>query len=217
MQFGPNYQRVRSGDIRTPGIINEIGALQTTDTPLGNGELLLFTITMTANAPGTANFVADPADITPLHDTLLFEPPTAVGFDKVRYGFDTLNILPAGSNGTAGGEGFHNYSNPMDVNGDGYVSPIDALGVINWLNLQGAGQLPTSSGEGEAAGRRLYVDTNGDNFVSPIDALLVINYLNKGSLGGGEGEGPGSDLVAPPVGTRHGHDGGEDRRSRCPR
>ncbi|RMF39161.1 MAG: hypothetical protein D6753_14465 [Planctomycetota bacterium] len=184
VQFGPNYQRVRSGDIRTVGIINEIGAVQTTDTALGSDEQLLFVITMTAKAPGTANFIGDPADLTPLHDTLTFEPPAVVTFDQIRFGFDSLNILPGG-NGGGGGEGYHNYNNPLDVNGDGYVSPIDALGVINWLNSGGSGSLPAGGGEGES-GRRLYVDTNGDNFISPVDALLVINYLNGGGAGEGE-------------------------------
>lgn len=57
--------------------------------------------------------------------------------------------------------------NPLDVNGDGYTSPIDALQVINRLN---AG---TATEEGDMA-----LDTNGDGYVSPIDALLVINRLN---------------------------------------
>ncbi|MEM7312171.1 MAG: Ig-like domain-containing protein, partial [Planctomycetota bacterium] len=98
VQFGPNYQRVREGDIRTDGVINEIGAVQVENgnQPLGLGEQLLFVITMTANNIGTAEFIADPADITPLHDTLTFEPPTAVPFDRIRYGFDTVAIVAPG-------------------------------------------------------------------------------------------------------------------------
>ncbi|QDV25787.1 Ig-like domain-containing protein [Aureliella helgolandensis] len=55
---------------------------------------------------------------------------------------------------------------PLDVNGDGYISPSDALQVINLLNSE-------STEEGDMAR-----DTNGDGHVSPIDALLVINRLN---------------------------------------
>ncbi len=85
--FGTDYNRVptpvNSGDARTPGLINEVGAIQRGDAPLGPEEKLLFTIIMTANAVGTANFIADPADISPLHDTLLFQPPTAVPIDEI--------------------------------------------------------------------------------------------------------------------------------------
>lgn len=183
--FGPNYSRVREGDIRTPGVINEIGAVQIENgnQPLGSDEQLLFVVTMTANGIGTANFIGDPADITPLHDTLTFEPPEAVGFDRIRYGFDTLNIV--GRTGGGNGEGWYN---GLDVNADGYVTAIDALGVINWLNDGGSRDLPNGGGEGEHGGDHLYVDTNNDGSLSPIDALLVINHLNKGSGGNAEGE-----------------------------
>lgn len=56
---------------------------------------------------------------------------------------------------------------PLDVNGDGYTSPIDALQVINSLNAGGKTE------EGDMA-----LDTSGDGHISPIDALLVINRLN---------------------------------------
>ena len=36
---------------------------------------------------------------------------------------------------------WHNSANPLDVNGDGIVTPLDALIVINHLNAQGAGAL----------------------------------------------------------------------------
>lgn len=55
---------------------------------------------------------------------------------------------------------------PLDVNGDGHTSPIDALQVVNALNAN-------SIEEGDMA-----LDTNGDGSISPIDALLVINRLN---------------------------------------
>ncbi|MDA1054068.1 MAG: dockerin type I domain-containing protein [Planctomycetota bacterium] len=63
-----------------------------------------------------------------------------------------------------------------DVNGDGFVSPIDALQVINFLNANGKS---TSAAEVAA------LDVNKDGHVSPVDALNVINMLNSV---GGEGE-----------------------------
>ena len=55
---------------------------------------------------------------------------------------------------------------PLDVNFDLFVSPIDALLVINHLNR---GSPDDSEG---------LLDVSGDSFVSPLDALVVINQLN---------------------------------------
>jgi hypothetical protein len=76
--------------------------------------------------------------------------------------------------------------NNLDVNADGFVSPIDALQVINYLNNPAKPRQLTLP-----VNQRLppYVDVNGDGSVSPLDALLVINFLNAARLGGeGEGE-----------------------------
>src|SRR5207247_4664153 len=77
----------------------------------------------------------------------------------------------------------------LDVNGDGHVSSIDALLIINRLNSPTLTQsLAATTNESP------YLDTNGDGVVSSIDALLVINALNSGL--GGEGEGS-ITIVAP--------------------
>lgn len=189
VSFGPDYNRVREGNIRTAGLINELGAVSTGDLPLGTEEKLLFTINLTANSIGLAQFIADPADISPLHDVLTYEPVEPVPFDKVTFGFDSLNIVE--TSGGAGGEGWHNDRMALDVNNDGHISPIDALGVINLLNSGSSGPLG-GSGEGED-GDRLFIDTNDDGHLSPIDALLVINHLN---WSGSAAEGEGADLLA---------------------
>ncbi len=74
----------------------------------------------------------------------------------------------------------------LDVNADGFISPIDALLVINFLNLNGP-----ATAVGNIPDPPPYRDTNGDNFITSNDALLVINYLNLNGNGrpGGEGEG----------------------------
>jgi hypothetical protein len=82
---------------------------------------------------------------------------------------------------------------PTDVNGDGVVSPIDALLVINYLNRDGSGPVPEITGD---QGPPPYLDVNGDGFITPIDALLVINLLNRASASAGEGE-----LVGPRFGN----------------
>jgi hypothetical protein len=58
----------------------------------------------------------------------------------------------------------HNELNPLDVNGDGSLSPMDALLVINAM------QNPPEAGT--------YPDTNRDGVISPLDALGVINGLS---------------------------------------
>ncbi len=204
VQFGALYNRVREGDVRTPGLINEIGAVATFDSPEPDAQtnplgyldrrLPLFTVTMTADRVGKADFFSDPVDIVPLHEVLTFDPASTVTPDKINFGFDSVQIVSAGGGGN-GENGFHNYSNSKDVNNDGIVSPIDALLIINRLNSGGAGVLTTGSGEGEPG--KHYVDVNNDGRLSPIDALQVINGLNSR---GGSGEGEGS-LAAPQIGS----------------
>jgi hypothetical protein len=79
---------------------------------------------------------------------------------------------------------FQNQSIAMDVNADGFVSPIDALLIVNELNLNGTHPLPPA-----AFTPPPFWDTNGDGQIAPLDALLVINFLNARGVGGeGEGE-----------------------------
>jgi hypothetical protein len=61
---------------------------------------------------------------------------------------------------------------PMDVSGDGQVSPLDAVLLINHLNAAGV----SASGEDSS-----WLDTSDDGMVSPLDVLLVINFLNSGT------------------------------------
>jgi hypothetical protein len=71
--------------------------------------------------------------------------------------------------------------NRLDVNKDGYVTPIDALIVINKLNTDGAQSVFT--------GVERLLDVNGDGTVAPSDVLAIINYLSANNLIQAEGEG----------------------------
>jgi membrane-associated phospholipid phosphatase len=73
---------------------------------------------------------------------------------------------------------WQNASFPCDVDQSGYVSPIDALIVINRLNRGGSSVLPVRSADSTEP----FYDTNGDGYLSPLDALLVINLLNRRDL-----------------------------------
>jgi hypothetical protein len=110
-----------------------------------------------------------------------------------------------------GGPPWQNPARAMDVNNDGFVSPIDVLLVINFINnYQGVSALPNPPPfipiagapifpDNPGLGQDLFIDVNGDGFVSPIDALQIINAVNSGQTGGegeGEGEGALADSIA---------------------
>ncbi len=76
----------------------------------------------------------------------------------------------------------HNNVFPVDVNHDYELTPLDALLVINDLNLNGSRQLP-SDFDPSFGGALL--DVSNDGGISPLDALMVLNSLN---LGEGVGE-----------------------------
>lgn len=86
---------------------------------------------------------------------------------------------------------FQNPQDPRDVNGDGAVTPLDALIIINDINSNGAHLLP-KNGPGEGDGG-IWIDVNGDGMVSPLDVLLIINHLNNQALAQSQSEGEGFD------------------------
>ena len=68
----------------------------------------------------------------------------------------------------------HNIVNELDVNGDGAISPIDALITINELN----NPVVSSVRAIDHTDNDWFTDTNDDGIVAPLDAILVINALN---------------------------------------
>ncbi len=84
---------------------------------------------------------------------------------------------------------YHNETLPLDVNNDGFVSPIDALFVISQLNDPGPQVVPEMMVQYEVSPP--YCDVNNDQMLSPIDALIVISFLNSGQ---GEGESASTSL-----------------------
>ncbi|MCA9163646.1 MAG: hypothetical protein KDA62_11725, partial [Planctomycetales bacterium] len=86
---------------------------------------------------------------------------------------------------------WQNPANRYDTNNDGFVSPIDALLIINVLNAEGAHPL-----EAGVTPAMPYIDVNADSFVSPIDALHVINELNR-AVGSGEHAAAGESTSSP--------------------
>jgi hypothetical protein len=92
---------------------------------------------------------------------------------------------------------WRNPVNALDVNNDGFVTAIDALSGINYINTHDTTQLlPPTKPPTEK-----YYDVNNDGYVTAVDVLQVINELNKaptfppageGSSGGGSIGGGGT-------------------------
>jgi hypothetical protein len=114
------------------------------------------------------------------------------------------NFDPPLGNPTGNGNVSTNPGNELDVNNDGFVTPIDALLVINHMNSSGGTTQAPTNGFITAP----FLDVNNDGFVSPIDALMVINYLNSG--GEGEGEGEAADAYFSDLGSGEGESSGDD-------
>ncbi|WP_197171450.1 cadherin domain-containing protein [Novipirellula aureliae] len=67
--------------------------------------------------------------------------------------------------------------NPLDVDDNGIVAPSDALRIINFINENPGGKLPS----GTVSSFGGFIDVSGDNMVTPLDAVLVINSLSDRS------------------------------------
>jgi len=98
---------------------------------------------------------------------------------------DRLRVIPDATP-------YHNDINPMDVDGDGKVTPLDPLTIINYINTNGPG-IVKPRGEGESYGD---LDVDGDGKVSPLDILIIINAMNRPVLdGSGEGTSSPGGLI----------------------
>jgi hypothetical protein len=73
---------------------------------------------------------------------------------------------------------WQNATDRLDVNNDGFVSPIDALAIINELDartwIDAIGRVPPAFDP-----LAFFYDTTGDSFVVPLDVLHVINHVNE--------------------------------------
>jgi hypothetical protein len=116
---------------------------------------------------GSVEFNGDTITFTPDDGSLapgMFEYVVSDGIDSA-IGHVTVRIVPS-----------FNLHNGFDVNADGYISAIDPLSVINYINAYGSTPI---IGLGSSAKAKLYYDVVPDNVIAPNDALAVINYINQ--------------------------------------
>ena len=83
---------------------------------------------------------------------------------------------------------WQNPTERLDVNDDGFISPIDVLLVVNFLNFDLTYfpfnlPLPPPTPE---FGPPPYLDTSGDGYCTPIDAATVLSHLNRNTSGEAE-------------------------------
>jgi hypothetical protein len=103
----------------------------------------------------------------------------------------------------------HNPTDARDVNGDGYVTPQDALVVINRLNRHGSQSVAAVMASKLPGATMGFYDVDGDGVVAPMDVLVIYNFFGKaarssGTSGAGEGE--AAAIVADDLFARWGNE-----------
>ncbi|MFO0871055.1 MAG: PA14 domain-containing protein, partial [Pirellulales bacterium] len=109
-------------------------------------------------------------------------PPLVAGVYRIRIqyeeGFDIDDMHLVWNDGEH--TSWHNAPQPFDVRGEGQITPLDALLVINELNMP---QVIAASNRfrfwRSLTSGLPFFDVNADGLCTPIDALLVINFLNE--------------------------------------
>ena len=71
---------------------------------------------------------------------------------------------------------WQNTSNPFDVDGIGGAQALDALILINSINLHGPRFLPAPPAD--SGNPPPFLDVTGDEWITPEDVLQVVNHLN---------------------------------------
>lgn len=92
-EFVSPYSAQQQGDASVDGLLNEVGAFSTSFTPVGNGELELFSIRMQADAPGVLDFSTNPADGGRTVETLVYGSTLPVDNNDILFGGASLQVV----------------------------------------------------------------------------------------------------------------------------
>jgi hypothetical protein len=106
--------------------------------------------------------------------------------------------------------GATNIDDACDVNGDGGVTALDVLTLVNQINASGT--IPVTAGPLSGP----YLDVNEDGLLTAADVLFVINRINSETSSVIVGEGENGAGASRADGARE-HVGGEDFRVSPPR
>jgi hypothetical protein len=180
VEYGPGFTRIAGGELHE-GEVDDLGAIGGGIEAPGGERQQILRISVQAVGAGEITLQPGPADARGT-EALLRGRETEVPASRVRYSPLTFSIIepPPGE--------------PLDADGNGILSAVDALVVINFLGRYGTTTLdqlaetvigPGSEGEEAAAvgldAMRRY-DTSGNGIISPLDALVVINGLGRRTL-----------------------------------
>ena len=177
ISYSPDYDNGKSGVADRSGV-DEIGAFASSQTPLGPRERFLVSVPLEATDLGTLSIASNPADLIPQHDMGLYGRDESVNVRRIKFGSATLEIV----------NGFHNDRMPSDTSGDGVVTHMDAMPLINLINERGAitvKGLYESERQALAAGESGYrresrrFDVNGDGHCTHMDVLAIFNRVNR--------------------------------------
>ena len=142
--------------------------------------------TVTLNADGTFSYIPLTTTLSGAVDSFTYEAVDSLGAVS----------LPGTVSITITNPPPPRHQNPiqrLDVDADGFVSPIDVLLVINFINANGS-----STPVANLPPPPPYRDVNGNNVIEPLDVLEIINFINsKGNSGAGEGEMVGISQIMP--------------------
>ncbi|MCY2987785.1 MAG: dockerin type I domain-containing protein [Planctomycetota bacterium] len=169
-----------------------------------NTDTVLFTVTLAINASASN-------DSWPIN---LLQGYASTTTSLTANDLNDLVLSPAPTNGssdsidgivTVGASIWQNPQLACDVNGDGLVTALDVLMLINAFNFRGSHDLATAQPPTPAGPP--FLDPNGDIWLTPADVILVIDYINSAEPGpiggsdGGEGEQVGRLDVSVPAST----------------
>jgi hypothetical protein len=187
-----SIQGLMSIDLSQPSVTESIGTTQATlHRAKGTDLLSEFVVSLHTN---DVDRIQIPATVTiPANVESINFDITVI--DDQRYSFQDVVIFA--QSGTASAiavleiadneSPWRNYVLPLDVSGNGTITPSDALAIINYLNSganrfldQIALQIPP-----------VYYDTFLDGRIAASDALAVINFLNSRTSGEGESSADG--------------------------
>lgn len=182
-----SIQGLMSMDLSQPSVAESIGTTQATvHRPAGTDLLSELVVSLNTN---DTDRIQIPATVTiPANAESISFDITVV--DDQRYSFQDVVIFAESSTASAiaildiidNESAWHNYSTPLDVSGNGTITPSDALAIINYLN-SGANRVLTQIALQVPP---VYYDTFLDGRIAASDALAVINFLNSQTVGEGE-------------------------------
>ncbi len=175
---GNTFSIAKTGDLNTPGLINEAGASYQAE-PSTTADQVLFRVTVQVNSTGPAIF-APSFDGTAGHDNLLASPIGDLTADQIQFGSQLLTFVSAANHAPSGTDGTLHVTENTDyvfaASDFGFTDPGDAtpnnLLAVEMTTLPATGTV-TDNGATVTAGQFIPVAdiTNGNLKYSPPNGV----------------------------------------------